>query len=340
MKRVNKTLYIINDGYYLHCESDAIVIRRDDTELMRVPAISIEQIVIMGNATVSSFLVGYCCQHNILLSYVSEFGKYYGSFLGEQNGNVLLRQKQYSLYHTSEEVCIAKNIVLGKSINSRHTLLRALKNADEGNGEKISKASEKILNLIKNLLSAETVDSIRGIEGSIADIYFGVFDNMLKVKDSKMLFVKRSRRPPENCCNAMLSLLYTFLTLNCVSALETAGLDSEFGYLHALRSGRHSLACDLVEEFRSAMVDRFVITMINRKQVSYDDFENDESGIHFKKNKMNKFLQEWEKYKSEEVEHPIFKTKVPIKVFPYIQAQLLAQTIRGDISEYPPAEWR
>lgn len=340
MRQINKTIYVLNDDYYIHCENEALVFRKKNEEICRIPSLGIEQIIIFGNTTVSSYLIGYCCKHNILLSYVTKYGNYQGSFYGEMNGNVLLRKKQYSLFNTDQERQIAKNIVLGKAINSRHTLLRAAKNAKEEEKSAINIACDKIRELIEKVIMADSISSIRGLEGVIADIYFAQFDKMIKTNDSTMLFVKRSRKPPLNNCNAALSLLYTLATLNCVSAIECAGLDSEFGFLHALRSGRHSLACDLVEEFRSCMVDRYVIKMINLRKITSNDFENDGSGIRFKEKKLNEFLNEWEDYKSQELEHPLYKKKIQIKAIPYIQAQLLAENIRGDISEYPPIEWR
>ena len=340
MRRVNKTIYVTSDGYYIHCENDSLVFRKEENELVRIPVVSIEQLVIFGNTTISSFLVGFCAKHNILLTYVSSHGMYYGTFHGAISGNVLLRQKQYSIKGQPKEVDIARNIVLGKAINSRHTLIRAIKNASEDRAMNLKQAAEKIKGNIAKLEKTNNIDGLRGLEGIIAEIYFSQFDNMLKTSDSDMRFDKRSKRPPENYCNSALSLLYTLLTSNCESALNSVGLDSEFGYLHSLRPGRHSLACDLIEELMTCIVDRFVITMINRKQITGKDFEKDESGIKFKDNKISEFLNKWEEYKSEEIVHPLYKTKVQIKTIPYIQAQLLAQCVRGDIVEYPPIEWR
>lgn len=340
MRRVNKTIYVLNDGYYIHCQNDALVFELKDEEKVRIPAIGIEQIVIFGNTTISTYLMGYCCKKNILLSYISTYGNYYGSFCGEKNGNVLLRQKQYLMKDTKREIDFVKNIVLGKAINSRYTILRSKKNASVENNKVLEKISNQILDMINKIPNQDNVNSVRGIEGKIADLYFSVFDNMLKTKEESMCFIRRSKRPPENNCNAALSLLYTLLMSNCVSAIETAGIDAEFGYLHSLRSGRHSLACDLAEEFRSCIVDRFLISEINLKKITSKDFVEDEGGIRFKDKSVSKFLNRWEEYKKTEIVHPLYKKKMEIKVVPYVQAQLIAEYIRGDIEEYPPIEWR
>ena len=215
----------------------------------------------------------------------------------------------------------------------------ASRDAAETNKSRIDNALEKIKGLIEELRKADTIDRIRGLEGTISQIYFGTFDYMLKTQDLSMQFEKRSRRPPENNVNAMLSLLYTLLTLNCVAALETFGLDSYMGYLHELHPGRESLAMDLVEEFRAPLVDRFVLTLINRKQIKGEDFERTLNGVMIREKSRKVLLELWEKEKENNVFFPLYKKSVPKKVLPYLQAQLMSQYIRGDIEEYPPWIW-
>lgn len=232
-------------------------------------------------------------------------------------------------------------MILGKFINCKHVLQRASRDSIDINKKShLIDAINKIDSNIKLLKDLDNIDSIRGLEGAVATIYFNVFDDMLKTDNEKMFFIKRSKRPPENNCNALLSLFYTLLTLNITSALEVYGLDSSLGYMHTLRPGRASLSLDLIEELRSPIVDKFVINLINLKQISDKDFENKEEGIKLKENSLKKVLNLWEQYKENEVYYSLYKTKVKIKNIPYLQAQLLAQTIRGDIKQYPPFKWK
>ena len=341
MYKVNRVLYIFNEGTYIHCELDSFIIKTGETEKVRIPTNLISQIVIFGNTTVSSYFIRYCSEHKILVSYISEFGTYYGGLRGKSVGNILLRQKQYRLYDNSEgRISTARNIVLGKAINSSTVLGYTAKDAKETDKLKINAAQKKINGLIAELKTANSIERIRGLEGTISQLYYGVFDCMIKSQDSSMVFEKRSRRPPENNTNAMLSLLYTLLSLNCIAAIETFGLDSYMGFLHELHPGRESLAMDLIEEFRAPLVDRFVLNLINRGQIKGDDFERTPNGVVIRKDSRKTLMELWEKEKEVNVSFPLYKKTVPKKVLPYLQAQLMSQFIRGDIEEYPPWSWR
>lgn len=340
MFTLNKVLYISSDGY-IHCEHDTFIISSDQTkEKVRVPAAIVQQMIIFGNATISAFLVRYCSEHKILVSYVSPFGKYYGSLHGTQVGNILLRHRQHLLYERPERTGIVQNFVLGKIVNEAEQIKAILVNANAEDTEVFQKALSDIGALIAKLKDAASVDSIRGIEGQASSIYFSLFDRMLKSSDPKMRFEKRSRHPPENNCNALLSLLYTILTLNCAAALQTFGLDPYLGYLHTMQPGRLSLACDLVEEFRAAFVDHFVIMLINRKQVQNKDFERFGEEIKLKEASRKNVLKLWQDYLEEKDVFPLQDKCYARKYFVYLQAQLLAETIRGDIEDYPPYIWR
>ena len=340
MIKIGKVLYLLNDDTYIHCELDSFMIKVGDREQTRIPTCLIEQIIIMGNTTVSNYLIKYCSENAILVSYVSGLGIYYGGLRGKSVGNVLLRQKQYRLHDDMErKLPLVRNIVLGKGLNQRAVLRKMIESTDDVGSHKLSNAISQIGDQLSSLKEAGSIESIRGIEGSIATIYFGAFDDMLKTKDDEMLFVKRSRRPPENNCNALLSFFYTMITLNCISALECAGLDSYMGYLHELHSGRESLALDLVEEFRAPLVDHLIITWINRKQVTKTDFTVVSGSICMKDESKRRLLQLWEAEKEKIVYFPLYKEEVPQKLLPYLQARLMAQFIRGDIEEYPPWSW-
>ncbi len=337
---INKTLYILNDNTYLHVDHDSFLIECDDQKT-RVPVNLIEQIIIFGSTSISDYFIRFCSENNIFVSYVSFYGKYYGGLRGKfKNSNIFLRQKQYRLYEdNSFRTSFSKNVVLGKILNQYGTLLYAAKNTDEENNVKLVYAAGQLKTSLAQLKESETIEEIRGVEGKASSTYFGVFDNMLKTSNKEMLFIKRSKRPPENNCNALLSFLYTLLNLNCIAALESFGLDSFLGYMHTLKPGRESLANDLIEEFRSPVVDRFVVTLINRKQIKPDDFEHKGTSIYLKEASRKKVLLLWEEDRNKTVFFPLYKRNAPKKLLPYLQAQLLAQYIRGDISEYPPYIW-
>ena len=340
MYKVNRVLYILNDKTYIHCELESFIVSVDGLEKSRIPSNLVSQIVIFGNTTVSNYFIKYCSEHKILVSYVSAFGTYYGGLRGKTVGNVLLRQKQYRLYDNHESrLNLARNIVLGKALNSKKVLEYCARDAKEDNKNKLTDVQKKIEGMIRELKNADSLDRIRGLEGTIGQNYFSVFDCMIKAKEPEMLFVKRSRRPPENNTNAMPSLLYTLLTLNCVAALETFGLDSYMSFLHELHPGRESLAMDLVEEFRAPLVDRFVVSLINREQFKGKDFEEEADGILLNDKSRKRLLELWEKEKEEDIYFPLYKKSVSKKLLPYLQAQLLSQYIRGDIDEYPPWTW-
>lgn len=342
MKIINKILYVTTENLVLHCHNKTITLTFKDEEKLRIPISLIEEIIIFGNTMISNYVIKECYENNIIISYVSVYGNFCGRFYGKTNGNILLRKKQYDLYNNMDErVKIVKNIILGKFVNSKNVLMRVAKDSNEiKKKNSLIEAANKINSNINILKNMNNIDSIRGLEGAVANIYFNSFDSMLKTNDSLMFFDKRSKRPPKNNCNAILSFLYTLLTLNVTSGLESFGLDSSLGYMHSIKPGRASLSLDLIEEFRAPIVDKFVITLINRKQLSSNDFENGIEGIKLKDKSLKRILNLWEEHKDTEILHPLYNQKVKIKLIPYLQAQLLAQCIRGDIEQYPPFKWR
>lgn len=310
------------------------------TEKTRIPAHTIEAIICLCNTTVSTPFIGFCGENGIALSFHSDNGKFYGRIYGSVSGNVLLRKKQYEWIGSHESAEVVRNIILGKIVNSRNMLTRAARNTTEEKALILKEQAEKLLEQENDLEGAKTIDSIRGIEGAAAAVYFRAFDAMLKTDESEMMFEKRSRRPPENRVNALLSFAYMLLKNDTQSALESVGIDPAAGYLHTLRPGRPSMALDLMEELRAPLCDRFVISLINLKQITASDF--DAEGIEYKlKDKARrKVLQEWQLRKKETITHPYLKEKIPIGLIPYCQAMLLTRHFRGDIDGYPPIIWR
>lgn len=340
MRRINKIIYITSDDLYIHCDNGSLALMKDKSIVTRIPVTAIEQIVIFGKATISSYVIKFCNDNHIMMTYVSEYGNLYGNIIGTWYGNVDLRDKQYRLQDSGRDIGFVRNILLGKMNNSRNVIMRCAKDASDENADALYQVAERLKAHISVLPELESIDALRIAEANAASEYFSVFDNMLKNDDRSMSFVKRSRRPPENNCNAIMSLLYTLFTGDCAAALAGNGLDVYKGYLHAVRAGRKSLACDLVEEFRACIVDKFVITMINRRQLTGNDFQTDAAGIRLKHTSLQRVLQEWEKYKTREIVHPLYHKKCEQKVLPYLQAQLMTQYIRGDIPEYPPFIWK
>ena len=336
MRKIGKNIYILSDDNYISIDGEDIVVKNSEENKIRIPAILVENIVVFGNTTITSSVIRFCSKHNINLTYASAYGKIYGRFVGEFNRCIVLRKQQYDIYNTERAFEIPKNIMLAKFINSKNTLMQCAKDSvDDNKREKLLYAVEQISSIKEALFNCNNDKELMGIEGRVAQIYFGVFDNMLKTKDENMLFVERSKRPPENFCNCLLSFLYVLYTNDITAALESVGLDSYLGYNHKIHPGRQSLSLDLLEEFRSCIVDKFVITLINRKQITSKDFETKNNEIKLNENGRKKLLKLWEEYKSNTIYHNYYDKKVEIKLLPYLQAQLLAQFIRGDIDNYP-----
>ena len=293
------------------------------------------QIIIFYNTTLSSYVMYQCSKHHILISYISSYGTYYGSFIGSETGNVLLRKKQFDMIGSDAAVNYVRNLIGAKLYNS--VWLLSYFGHHNDNKDAIRTVIARLRSNIDKLRDVTGIDDMRILEANSASEYFSVFDLLLKTDDINMSFNKRTKRPPLNNTNALLSFLYTIATNFCCSALLCRGLDPECGYLHTLRSGRNSLACDLIEEFRACIIDRFVISIINRKEIVSTDFEHGNDGIRLIDTARKKLLQKWEIYlDSTFVQHRLYDKKLSLRVLFYEQAQLLAQYIRGDISKYPP----
>lgn len=265
-----------------------------------------------------------------------------GRFYGPVSGNVLLRKRQYESIN-QEAFCntFVKNLLLAKLRNSKLVLMRSARLCkSEAEKAALSEGVEHLTKIAGELLTCETVDSMRGMEGAAANVYFSHFDQMIANNPGGFRFETRSRRPPRNAVNAALSFTYMLLTREIQSALETVGLDPAAGYLHTLRPGRPSLALDMVEELRAPLCDRFVMSLFNRGQLSTKDFEAGEEAVLLNERGRRTLLSSWQKRKQKEILHPFLDEKVPIGMIPYTQAMLLARVLRGDLDAYPPFIWR
>lgn len=340
MKKLGNVLYIMTEGSYLYCQNETIAVKVGGTDKVRIPAHTIDTVVCLSNTTVTTPFIEFCGEHGIGLSFHSNSGKFYGRIYGRVNGNVLLRKRQYETIDTQQAVSIVRNILSGKFANSRNVLMKSARDNIPVSSDALKQAAEMISKQHELLIESSDINSMRGIEGAAASIYFSVFDNMLKNLDTDMKFIKRSRRPPENRINAMLSFTYMLLKNDVQSALESVGLDPSVGYLHTLRPGRPSLALDLMEELRSPLCDRFVISLVNLRNIQSDDFEI-ESGEYTLTDKARRtVIDQWQKRKHEEINHIFLDEKILIGLIPYCQAMLFARHLRGDIDEYPPFIWR
>lgn len=340
MKRLGSVLYILTENSYLHCENGTICVKVGGVEKVRIPSHTVESIICLCNTTVSSPFIGFCGENGIGMSFHSDNGKFYGRINGAISGNVLLRKRQYELMGKEESAEVVRNILHGKLFNSRNTIMRAARGTSDDKEDVLRNAAKLLSEQNELLETADSIDSLRGIEGAAASIYFRAFDAMLKTDDETMRFEKRSRRPPENRVNALLSFVYMLLKNDVQSALESVGIDPAAGYLHTLRPGRPSMALDMMEELRSSLCDRFVISLINLKQIKTSSFSMDGGVFKLDDDARRLVIKEWQLRKKEIITHPFLKEKIPIGLIPYCQAMLFARYLRGDADGYPPFIWR
>jgi len=339
MKRHLNTLYITSPDAFIRKEGETFVVELDGKKALQAPAATIENIVCFGFKPVTPALMAFCAENNIGISYLSRTGRFLARVYGEQKGNVLLRKEQYAISDSNERsMKIAKNIVAAKIANSRNLLQRHIRN--HGEETDCSSVEECIRSLASNIPKVERAsdpDELRGYEGECASLYFKCFNAMIMCQKECFVFNGRSKRPPLDNVNALLSFVYMLLVNDIRSALETTGLDPQVGFFHRLRPGRPSLALDIMEEYRAYIADRVVLNLINLNQISGEDFEKKETGeIRISDKARKEAIIAYQKRKDEVITHPLLEEKTTIGLLPHIQAMLLARYIRGDIGEYPP----
>lgn len=338
MKKLLNTLYITNELCYLSKDGENIVVKIDDEEVKRLPIHILEGIICFNYNGVSPGVLKLCADNHIQLAFLNPYGNLCGRFIGISNGNVLLRREQYRIADDDRSLSIAKNMILGKLTNSRKVLLRLIRDHKEKIDDgKVREVCDSIKVQIDNINKIYDKDSLRGVEGEAARKYFSCFDAMILQQKDDFCFDNRNKRPPIDRVNALLSYMYSILTYDMLSALEAVGLDSYVGFFHTDRPGRASLALDMIEELRAYVVDRFVLTLINKRQITSKHFEIKENGaVLLNKDGKSLLLSNWQERKQQEIVHPFINEKCSIGLLPYIQAQLLARYIRGDIESYPP----
>ncbi len=343
MKRVLNTLYVMTQGAYLRKEGEAVAVRVRHELRLRVPILSISSIVCFGDALLSPALMGHCAQNGVSVSFMSTYGRFLARVQGPTTGNVLLRREQYRMADDGKRsVLVARPIVAAKIANCRSVLLRALRDHGERiPTEQLSRASDDLKLKIESAMEETDVEKLRGIEGVAAQIYFSVFNDLIVSQKADFSFMDRNRRPPLDRVNALLSFLYTMLSHDLRSALETTGLDPAVGFLHRDRPGRMSLALDLMEEFRPFIADRLALSLINLGQIEPKDLSVSESGAVLLSEAGRKtVVSAYQKRKQDTLTHPYLGEEMHIGIVIQTQALLLARHIRGDIDGYPAFIWK
>ncbi|MFC5356843.1 type I-C CRISPR-associated endonuclease Cas1c [Azospirillum himalayense] len=346
MRQHLNTLFITTDGAWLRKDGANIVVEVERAEIGRVPIHMMGGIVCFGRVGMSPPLMGHCAEAGVAVSFLSEHGRFMARVEGPCSGNVLLRRRQYRMADDpAAGLVIVRAIVAAKAANQRAVLRRALR--DHGAGledpghARLDDAQRRLGDVARRVMEAPDIEAARGHEGDAANAYFGVFDHLVRRADGTFRFGGRSRRPPLDPCNALLSFLYAMLGHDCRSALESVGLDPQVGFLHRDRPGRSSLALDLMEEFRPVLADRVVLTLINRQQLGEKDFIRMDGGAVLLRDDSRKaVLTAYQERKKDEITHPFLNEKISLGLVPHIQAQLLARHLRGDLDGYPPFLWK
>ena len=343
MRKLLNTLFVTSEDAYLALENENVVIYRDEGKAAQYPLQVLESILSFSYKGASPALMGECVNRGIGLSFLTPSGRLLARAAGESRGNVLLRKAQYRVSDSEQASChMARSLIFGKVYNSRWVLERTLRDhALRVNEARLREASIHLQAQLQPLLAAESLDTLRGLEGEASACYFGVWDELILNQREDFRFEGRNRRPPMDRVNAALSMTYTLLTHDCAAALESVGLDAYVGFMHRDHPGRVSLALDLMEELRAPLADRLVLTLINTRALQKQHFLTQSGGAVLLTDEGRKLLlNAWQTRKREEITHPFLKEKLAWGLVPYVQALLLARHLRGDLEGYPPFLWK
>ena len=343
MRQLLNTLFVLSEDAYLSVNGENVVISREQKEVARFPLHTLEGILCFSYAGASPALMGACVQRGVDIAFFSPRGQFLARTVGEEHGNVLLRQTQNRVSDDPYQSCrYARGFILGKVYNARWSIERTRR--DHGlrlDSASLTASASHLKELLPQIAAAASLEHLRGLEGAGATLYFGQFDQLILGEKPLFSYQSRSRRPPRDPVNALLSFVYSLLSHDCASALESVGLDSYVGFLHRDRPGRASLALDLMEELRPCMADRFVLTLINNRIVGRQDFDFLENGAVFLSDSGRRaVLKRWQERKKESLTHPYLQEKLSWGLVPYLQALLLARCLRGDLDAYPPFLWK
>jgi CRISPR-associated protein Cas1 len=346
MRRHLNTIYVTSEDAWVRKDGANIVVEVAGEERGRAPIHMIGGLICFGRAGASPAVLAACAEAGVAVSLLTPNGRFIARVEGPRSGNVLLRRAQYRLAdNPAGAAAIVRGIVAAKTANQRTNIRRALRDHGAGMADQARQALEateiRLTDIARRALNSTDVSSLRGIEGEAAQVYFSVFDHFILVEDRSFAFSGRSRRPPLDRINALLSFLYAMLGHDCRSALESVGLDPQVGYLHADRPGRASLALDLMEEMRPMLADRLALSLVNRRQLAAKDFTVEDGGaVRLTEAGRKEILIAYQERKKDELTHPFLGEKVTLGLVPHIQAQLLARHLRGDMDGYPAFIWK
>lgn len=340
------TIYVTSEDAWLRKDGANLVVEVGGEERARAPLHMLEGIVSFGRPGASPALMAACAGAGVTLSHLDPNGRFLARVEGVRTGNVLLRRAQFrASENEARRLVVVHGIIAAKAANQRAVVRRALRDHAASlpleARTALERTERRLTDTARRVLAAEDVATARGLEGEAALAYFGVFNSLVRVDGDAFAFNGRSRRPPLDRINALLSFLYAMLGHDCRSALEAHGLDPQVGFLHADKPGRASLALDLMEELRPVLADRLALSLVNRRQVSADDFIMEEAGgVRLTDDARKRVLVAWQERKRDELRHPFLDEAMPLGLLAHVQAQLLARHLRGDLDGYPGFVWR
>lgn len=343
MRKLLNTLFVLSEDCYLALEGETVTILSGDEKRGQFPLHALENILCFSYKGASPALMGKCAEEGVGLCFFTPRGKFLARVSRGSHGNVLLRRTQYRVADDPAESCLAaRGFIFGKLYNSRQSIERTRRDhAMRVDDEALKRASKLLAEALPVVLDETDLSSLQGTEGQAAAVYFGAFDKLILNSRDVFAFNGRSRRPPMDPVNAILSFSYTLLSNACTNALEGVGLDPYVGFMHRDRPGRASLALDLMEELRPIFADRFVLTLINNKILREEHFAYKPGGAVLLTDDGRKIvLAAWQKRLSEQITHPYLKEKLAWGLVPHVQALLLARYLRGDLDAYPPFLWK
>ena len=343
MRKLLNTLFVLTPESYLALEGENILILMEEKELGRFPLHTLEMVLYFGYKGASPALMGGCAKRGVGLCFFTPNGRFLARVTGEDRGNVLLRKAQYRLSDDPAASCrTARNFILGKLYNSRWSLERATRDHPlQVDVPALKEASAALAGLCRDVSLCDSLESLRGLEGAAATLYFGVLDQLILREKESCLLRGPAPRPPVVPVKAQHYIAANPPAHDCAAALEGVGLDAYVGFLHRDRPGRTSLALDLMEELRVPMADRFVLSLINNRTIQGGHFRCQESGaVLLTDEARRQLLSAWQQRKREVITHPFLEEKIPWGLAPHIQALLLARYLRGDLEEYPPFFWK
>lgn len=346
MRRHLNTLYVTTEKATLHKNGENIVVRVEGSEEGRVPVHLLDGVVCFGAIGITPPLIAHCARAGVTLSLLSRTGRFSARVEGPVSGNVLLRRAQYRAADDPAQTAgLAASLVTGKLVNQRAVVRRMLRDHRAKlvaeSQTRLDGCERRLTDSIRRASKSTEASSLRGIEGEAARAYYGVFGCLILPDRSPLTFARRSRRPPLDPMNALLSFLYTMLVHDCRSALESVGLDPAVGYLHRDRPGRPSLALDLIEELRPVLADRLALSLVNRRQIGVRDFETAVSGaVSLTEPARKTVIVAYQERKRDELVHPFLGEKTSVGLVPFLQATMMARCLRGDLDAYPPFVWK